>query len=624
MPAPGNRTSAARRRERAIEHRQVLGLEARRAFDRSGLVNVRDDFAGLFGRVAEVHQGLRHGVVDDLDEPAPHELLVLYQRQVRLDAGGVAIHHKADGAGGREHGDLRISVAVLFPKRKRRVPGFLRGQQQSRLDVFGLDRPQRVAVHADNVEHRLAVDGEPRECTQPLGGARRLRVGFAAHQRGDRAGHVAPAFGIVRQRQRHQQRAEIGVAQAERTEIVRILRDLRRGIAGVVHQDFLGRDGDVHGVAEAFHVELAVGPEKLHQVQRGQVASRIVEEHVLAAGVRGVDARGALARVPAVDGGVVLHAGVAAVPGGIGHALEEVARAEFFHGLAVVDVAGPPVAVVFDGLHEFVAHPHGVIGVLEKHGAVGFAVNRTVVALFDEHMSLALLFHLAVDELGDVRVVHVEDHHFRRAPCFPAAFDDAGERVEALHKTHRTGSDAAAGKRFVAAAQAREIRPCARTPFEEHPFGLGQIHDRIHVVLDRIDEAGRALRLGLHADVEPHRGIERHFLLDKQVSQLVAKRIARFRRGEVAALFSPAHDGVRHAADKLPDRSLALVGVGLAVEILAGHDVGGGLRPALGDFHIFLAENDLPFFVADLRGAPLPFDRVERRSLSVGEEPREL
>src|ERR1700694_4752291 len=46
-----------------------------------------------------------------------------------------------------------------------------------------------------------------------------------------------------------------------------------------------------------------------------------------------------------------------------------------------------------------------------------------------------------------------------------------------------------------------EIRACARAPLEQHPFGLGQVHDRFHVVLDRVDEAGRALRLGLHAHV---------------------------------------------------------------------------------------------------------------------------
>ncbi len=79
--------------------------------------------------------------------------------------------------------------------------------------------------------------------------ARRLRVRLAAHQRRDRARHIPSFVGVVRQRHGHQQRAEVRVAQPERAEIVRILRDLRRRIARIVHQDFLRGDGHVHRMA---------------------------------------------------------------------------------------------------------------------------------------------------------------------------------------------------------------------------------------------------------------------------------------------------------------------------------------------------------------------------------------
>ena len=120
-------------------------------------------------------------------------------------------------------------------------------------------------------------------------------------------------------------------------------------------------------------------------------------------------------------------------------------------------------------------------------------------------------------------MIDVEDHHLGGAARLAAALDHAGEGVETLHEAHRAGGDAAAGKRFVAAAQRGEIRARARAPLEEHALGLGQVHDRFHVVLDGIDEAGRALRLGLHAHVEPDRRIEGHLLLDEQVRQLVAE-----------------------------------------------------------------------------------------------------
>ena len=122
VAAPGDGASSAGRGQRAIENRQMLGLESGRAFDGAVAIDVRNDLRSFLGRIAQVHQRLRHGVVDDFDDAAADQLLVLHQRQIGFDAGGVAIHHEADGAGGREHGDLRILVAVLFAEGQRRRP----------------------------------------------------------------------------------------------------------------------------------------------------------------------------------------------------------------------------------------------------------------------------------------------------------------------------------------------------------------------------------------------------------------------------------------------------------------------------------------------------------------------
>ncbi len=106
---------------------QVLGLDAGRAFDGSGGVDVADDGVDLVVVVAELEERGGHGVVDDLDHAAADELLVLHEREVGLDAGGVAIHHEADGAGGREHGDLRVAVAVLLAVGECLVPAIAAG-----------------------------------------------------------------------------------------------------------------------------------------------------------------------------------------------------------------------------------------------------------------------------------------------------------------------------------------------------------------------------------------------------------------------------------------------------------------------------------------------------------------
>src|SRR3546814_9994603 len=68
----------------------------------------------------------------------------------------------------------------------------------------------------------------------------------------------------------------------------------------------------------ALDVENSGAAAEGHEVQRGQVAGRVVEEHVLRAGIGAVDAAGGGAGVPLVDGGVVLHAGIGAGPGGVG------------------------------------------------------------------------------------------------------------------------------------------------------------------------------------------------------------------------------------------------------------------------------------------------------------------
>src|SRR5258708_37473641 len=45
---------------------------------------------------------------------AAGKLLEFHQRKVRLDAGGVAIHDEANGAGWRHHRGLRIAVTADF------------------------------------------------------------------------------------------------------------------------------------------------------------------------------------------------------------------------------------------------------------------------------------------------------------------------------------------------------------------------------------------------------------------------------------------------------------------------------------------------------------------------------
>src|ERR1019366_10773019 len=150
--------------------------------------------------------------------------------------------------------------------------------------------------------------------------------------------------------------------------------------------------------------------------------------------------------MPSVDGRVVLHAGIAALPGGFGHFLHQFPGRIFFTRPAVIYVAGPPVAIFFDGAHEVVGYTDGVVRILKEHGCVGFAIDGGIVALLDQDLSFTLLFRLTLDKFDDVRVIDVEDHHLGGPSRLAAALDHACERVESFHKANGSGGDTAARK----------------------------------------------------------------------------------------------------------------------------------------------------------------------------------
>ena len=298
------------------------------------------------------------------------------------------------------------------------------------------DPQERLAVLVVGVERAAVVAGD-------LG---RLAIRLAVHDRGQGGRVVAALVGVVGETAAHQQRAEVGVAEAERPELVGVLLDPRRRVGGVVDQDLLGGDRHLGREPVGLDVELAVGADELHEVERGEVARRVVEEHVLGARVGRVDPVRVGRGVPLVDGRVVLDARVAAQVGGLGHLAEDVAGLVGVHDFVRGDDrVGLPLPVVDDGLHELVGHADRVVGVLEEDDAVGLAGEGGVVAGFDERPGLLLLVRLRIDELEDVRVAGVEDDHLGGAPGLATRLDHAGEGVVALHEGDGARGGAAAG-----------------------------------------------------------------------------------------------------------------------------------------------------------------------------------
>ena len=113
------------------------------------------------------------------------------------------------------------------------------------------------------------------------------------------------------------------------------------------------------------------------------------------------------------------------------------------------------------------------------------------------------------------------------------------------------------------------------------------------------------------ADVEPDGRVEGDLLVEEQVGELGEEDVGVFGGGEVAVADAPVADGLGDAGDEGADAGLALGGADLAVEVLAGDDVGRGHGPVGGDFDVLLLEDELALPVLDDGVAELPGDLVE-------------
>ena len=183
------------------------------------------------------------------------------------------------------------------------------------------------------------------------------------------------------------------------------------------------------------------------------------------------------------------------------------------------------------GLHELVGDAHRVVRVLVLDRVAVLAVEVHVEAGVAQRARLALLDGLAPDEVFDVGVVDVEDDHLGGAARLAARLDRAGRRVGAAHEAHRPRRGAAALEVLLRRADLREVHARARTALEDDPLFPVPVEDRVHRVVDREDEArARLLRHALHADVEPHRRVERGALVHEHVLQLVTERLRLPRR----------------------------------------------------------------------------------------------
>ena len=76
--------------------------------------DIFDDVMNLRRLVAKILQGRTQRLVGDFEVSAASKFLELDERKVRLDAGGVAVHQQADGAGRGDDRGLRVAIPVAL------------------------------------------------------------------------------------------------------------------------------------------------------------------------------------------------------------------------------------------------------------------------------------------------------------------------------------------------------------------------------------------------------------------------------------------------------------------------------------------------------------------------------
>ena len=101
-----------------------------------------------------------------------------------------------------------------------------RGRRDGEFLVAGSLAVGRALMIADHAQHRLRVGPVTGEGAALGGDLRRGRIGASREDRGERGADRTAVVAVVGNARGHEQAADIGVAEAERTVVVRKARDL--------------------------------------------------------------------------------------------------------------------------------------------------------------------------------------------------------------------------------------------------------------------------------------------------------------------------------------------------------------------------------------------------------------
>ena len=259
---------------------------------------------------------------------------------------------------------------------------------------------RRALVVADHAQHRLRIGLVPREGAAFGGDFRRGRVSAAGENGGKRGADRPAVVAVVRDAGRHEEPADVGVAEAKGAVVIGEARDLARRELRHRDRDFERQRPQANRVLVALDVErLGRRIAELQEVEGREIAGRVVEEHVFGARVRRADRPELGAGVPVVDGGVILEPRIGRGPGGVADLLPQVARLHGLRDLAVEAARKIPLAVGLDRVQEGVGQADRIVRVLARDGEIGLRLPVGVVGVeFERRIALAGELDDALDD----------------------------------------------------------------------------------------------------------------------------------------------------------------------------------------------------------------------------------
>ena len=113
---------------------------------------------------------------------------------------------------------------------------------------------------------------------------------------------------------------------------------------------------------------------EFEEVEGGEIARRVVEEHIFRARVRRDDRTRGRAGVPVVDRCVKLQSGVGAGPGGAADLVPQISRLHYLDGGSVKPRGQSPIAIGFNGPQKLVCDANRIVRVLPGDSEIGVRI----------------------------------------------------------------------------------------------------------------------------------------------------------------------------------------------------------------------------------------------------------